>query len=434
MDKKRDGQIIIKIICVIASFILWLYLANSENPETQYTKTVPVTLENVEALSDMGLALVKSEKEVTIRVKGPMLEVNALNDKSFTLSADLTEYALKRGISRIQVNVDSKPDNIKIVDPENLKIEVEIDTLMEKSVPVRVGNNITVKEGYKQFNPIFSPSSVYISGPEQYVRNVTHALAKVDIKDGDKDQEYDIVLQPSDDAGRAVRDVKVNPQKVNVVVPIKKTKTVGIIVQTKGTINRGMILNPLVPNPAEIEIAGDSNVLKDITAIKTAIIDLDTINGDQTKEVPLELDSNIVVVNGQNTVSVAFDVDKIVQRNISKEISFINLGQDYEYTADRTTVSMVLVGPQSIINSLKEENIQCTVELSNLGEGEYDIQVEKQGIPNSISIESSFPDKVKVNVDKKPPAEPADTPTNTGPGTGSGSGTGTGNNANTNGQ
>jgi Uncharacterized protein conserved in bacteria len=319
MDKKRDGQIVIKIICVIASFILWLYLANSENPETPDTIKVPVTLENVETLSDMGLVVVKSEKEVTLRVKGPMLEINALNNKSFVLSADISpSVGLKRGINRIQVNIDSKPDNITIVDPEGLRIEVEIDNLMEKTVPVRVSSNITVKEGFKQFNAIVSPSSAYISGPEQYVKNVTHALAKVDIKDADKDQEYDVALQPSDDAGRAVSDVKVNPQKVNVVMPIKKTKTVDVIVQTKGTINRGMTLNSQTANPSKIEIAGDSNVLKDINAVKTEIIDLGTIGSDQTIDVQLELDNNIVVVNGQNTVSVTFDVDKIVQRNISK--------------------------------------------------------------------------------------------------------------------
>jgi hypothetical protein len=62
---------------------------------------------------------------------------------------------------------------------------------------------------------------------------------------------------------------------------------------------------------------------------------------------------------------------------------------------------------------LREGDIQCTVDLSNLGEGEYDIQVEKQGIPGSIRIDSSSPDKVKVTIAKKPPAEPTDTNTNT---------------------
>ena len=75
-------------------------------------------------------------------------------------------------------------------------------------------------------------------------------------------------MQPYDEAGREVKNVTVEPQTVNVVVPVKKTKKVAIKVETTGNVAYGGILKSVEAVPSTIEIAGDEKVLESINEIK----------------------------------------------------------------------------------------------------------------------------------------------------------------------
>jgi YbbR domain-containing protein len=400
VDKKKDNQIIIRVICIIASFIFWLYIANSENPERDGRITVPIELENVDVLGKSKLAMLNGQKfEVTLRVKGPMLEVNALNASKFSLKADLSKSNLTKGIIRVPVYVESLPTDIVIIDQESLKVDVILDNLIEKSVPVKVNIPVTTKPGYVAATPILYPSVVYVSGAEQYVNNVSYVQAKTVLENVDRDEELNLPLQPLDEAGRVVKNVTINPQIVNVVIPVKKTKIVNISVETTGSIAPGMILEGIEAIPATIEIAGDEETLKDINEILTEPIDLSLITEDKTIELKLILD-RFTTVAGVNSISVKVNVDNIKQMNLSSNIKFEYLGDNLEYTADNSNVSLVLMGAETLMQSITNFDIQCTVDLSNLGEGTHSVPVNIN-VPDRVKIESASPQNIEVTIKKK---------------------------------
>ncbi|MDP4088823.1 MAG: CdaR family protein [Bacillota bacterium] len=404
MAKKKDNQIIVKIICVIASFMLWLYVANAENPEKTRTLTVPVTIQNVDALADYKLALVNDRNyEVNLKVKGPMLDVNALDASKITLKVDMSVVMmLKKGVNRIPVIVDNIPDNVTVVDKENLRLEVNLDELKGKSVPIKVNIQPITKPGYAAFDPILNLSSVYVSGPGQYVDNVSYAAASQEVKDADADKEFNLPLQPYDAAGRVVKEVKIEPQSVNVVIPVKKTKTVSIFVNLKGNISKGMRLNSADAVPSKIEIAGDENLLKNISQIETAPIDLSTINESKTVEVGLVLPNGIVLTRDNENINVKFSVDQIGSKNIQRNIQFTNLAQGLTYTSDKNSVYLVLTGPQNVLSTIGDTSVQCTVDLSNLGESvdAHTVPVTVSGLPDGVSVASVTPQNVKVLIMK----------------------------------
>ncbi|WP_139905819.1 CdaR family protein [Clostridium thermarum] len=400
MDKKKDNQIIIRIICVIASFAFWLYIANSENPERDGRIIVPVELENIDVLGKSKLALLSGQKfEVTLRVKGPMLEVNALTASKFLLKADLSKSILTKGINRVPVYVERLPSDIVIMDQESLKVDVILDNLIEKSVPVKVDIPVTTKPGFISSTPVLYPSVVYVSGAEQYVNNVSYVQAKTVLEDIEKDEELNLPLQPMDEAGRVVKNVTISPQIVNVVIPVKRTKTVKINVETIGNIATGMILEGIEAVPATIDIAGEDEVLESITEVNTEPIDLALITEDKTIEVKLIL-NGFTTVKGENSISVKVNVDNIKQMNLSPKIKFENLGDNLEYTADTDSVSLVLMGAESLMQRITEASIQCTVDLSNLGEGTHSVPISIK-VPDGVKIESASPHNIDVVIKKK---------------------------------
>ena len=403
MDKKKDNQIIIRIICIIASFVFWLYIANTENPQIDRQITVQIQVENVGALAKSRLALLgEQEYEVSFRVKGPMLEINALNSKKFSLKADLSSVFLTKGINRIPVYVESMPSDIQIMDRENLKVDILLDNLIEKSVPVKVHIPVNTKEGYVAFTPIIRPSSVSISGAEQYVNSVSYVQAKTELKNAEKDEELNLPLSPFDEVGRIVKDVSVNPQVVNVVIPVKKTKTVNISVDTTGNIGQGLILESIEAIPSTIEIAGDEGVLNSIYEIKTEPIDLSEITADKEIDTRLILD-RVVTVSGVNNISVKVNVDNIKQKNLSVKIKFDNLGDNLEYDTNNANISLVLIGAESLMKNINDSTVECIVDIGSLGEGTHSIPINPVNIvvPSGVRIESVSPQRINVTITKK---------------------------------
>lgn len=401
MDNKKDKQIIIKVICVIASFVFWLYVANTKNPIRDKRITLKVVMENTDVIEKSKLAILPDEDfELSVRVEGPMLELSYLNEEDIVLKADFAQVNLSEGINRIPVYVSRIPKNIDIVDKDNLSIDVNLDDLIEKSVPVRENISVTTKSGYSASKPIITPQKVKVKGAEQYVQNVSYVLVATSLEKIDKDEELNLPLQPYDEAGREVKNVTVEPQTVNVVVPVKKTKKVAIKVETTGNVAYGGILKSVEAVPSTIEIAGDEKVLESINEIKTEVIDLTDISEDKTMEVKLVLDK-VTTVSGKDSVNVKLAIEKLEQKNISVDINFINLAEGLKFQSEYKKVSFVVSGAETVIKKLKAEDIKCTVDLKDLlVEAEYPSLQVRVTAPENVTIQSYSPETVKVTIEK----------------------------------
>lgn len=401
MDNKKDKQIIIKVICVIASFVFWLYVANTKNPIRDKRITLKVVMENTDVIEKSKLAILPDEDfELSVRVEGPMLELSYLNEEDIVLKADFAQVNLSEGINRIPVYVSRIPKNIDIVDKDNLSIDVNLDDLIEKSVPVRENISVTTKSGYSASKPIITPQKVKVKGAEQYVQNVSYVLVATSLEKIDKDEELNLPLQPYDEAGREVKNVTVEPQTVNVVVPVKKTKKVAIKVETTGNVAYGGILKSVEAVPSTIEIAGDEKVLESINEIKTEVIDLTDISEDKTMEVKLVLDK-VTTVSGKDSVNVKLAIEKLEQKNISVDINFINLAEGLKFQSEYKKVSFVVSGAETVIKKLKAEDIKCTVDLKDLlVEGIYPSLQVRVTAPENVTIQSYSPETVEVTIEK----------------------------------
>ncbi len=96
--KSKTKNIIVKICCIIASFALWLYIFNIENPIKEQKITVPVNIVNKESMNEMELALVPKEAStVTLIIKGNVKDIYSVKAEDFKVEADLNSFGLKKG-------------------------------------------------------------------------------------------------------------------------------------------------------------------------------------------------------------------------------------------------------------------------------------------------------------------------------------------------
>lgn len=408
MEKQKRQDIIIRICCIVAALVLWMYIRSSENPvTTSVIKYVPVQILNEDTLEDRDLVLIPNQDfYINLTVKAPASTIKDLDkNKDFALVADLQGYALTPGENKIQVKVKEVTPGVSVVNADGLLMKVDVDTLANKYVNVTSRTSGEVAEGYYNDNPELSPNSVKISGPQRYLDQVVEAVAQVDITNAnaDIDATNKVTLVNSDE--KEVSGLSVYPEYVQVKVKIKKGKYLGVHVQTTGAAPSGIEILSMEVAPKSIEVVGASELIDQIKDINTAPIDLSSITESTTVDANLIIPDGIHSANNVQTVKVKFTVKKYSEKTLSIPISYPNLGENLTLENSTTTLKLTITGEESELNKVNEDTVKATVDLKGLTEGPHEAKVQVSGIPNTVQVKSQIPENVTITITIKPTTE-----------------------------
>jgi YbbR domain-containing protein len=398
MEQKNTW--LIKICCVIAAFSLWLYIVNVGDYAVTRTVTVPVDLVNVQSVTERKLAILPGQKfMVTLNVKGTPSDIE-LNKDQFKVVADMSMYALSKGEIRIPVIIERQPVNVTVLNSGSYYIKVEFDDYVEKTVPVKFNIEGKLKEGFYALEESISPTEVSVSGAARYVNKVVRAEASKNIENLDKDLNLRLPLKAVDDSGKEVENVNLNINVVEVKIPIKETKTLPVKINTKGTLKKDIHLKSLtaVPDKIEVVLKNDTN---NITYIETEPIDLSSITS--SEEIPVKIipKEGVILLNNDNIIKVKAIVEKVESKTLTKDISIKNLNDNFTASLSSVKANITVLGLESVIDKINNENINCFVDLSSLNsEGEYSIKVNTS-IPYDLSNITVNPETIKVVLKKK---------------------------------
>lgn len=404
MVQKSRRQLIVKICCIIAAFILWLYTSNDDNTNITYKiSNIPIEIVNEDYLIQSGLTIVPNQKfTASLKITGKPSEVYSVRAEQFKLTADLSIYALKKGENRIPINIIRRPNNdINIVNDGSMWISIKVDNYTEKNVPIQVKVKGNSKNGFNDGAPVVKPETALISGAEQYVNSVTKAIAEVELDNPDKNINLTAPLKAVDEQGREVQEVRVNPKVVDVTVPIQKVKEVGVNVKTTGDLPKDLILRNINLSKEKIVITGDPKELLAINKLDTEPIDLSKLKDEKSKiKIKLVLPKNIKLVDGTDTIDGEINLDRVVEKNLTLDIKAVNLQNAYSADLDKKSVSIVVSGGKTAIGKLTNDVIKCYVNLESLGNGDYTVPINIE-LPQGISIISQNYKFVKASIKEK---------------------------------
>ena len=400
MDQKSTW--LIKICCVIAAFSLWLYIVNETNTQTSQNLQVPVEIANIEALNENGYALLPGQEFiVNLKVKGSTADI-AAGKNQFKVIADMSLYRVTKGDNRIPIIVERQPINVNVLNSEALYVKVTIDELIKKSFPIKVSLSGKTKEGYYAYPQNIAPTEVEVSGAAKYVSQVVAIEAKSDLKSTDKDLNMKLPLRALDAAGKEIKEVNISPDTVEVIVPVKKTKTVSVTVDTKGVLNKIYSMKGLlVPSPDKVEIAGNETSIDNVTSLKTEQVDLSTLTPNKVVVAKIILPPGVTLLDSDGTVKIKATLDNVINKTFQGTIQLKNINEAYTAVPDNSKVIVQVFGPEEIINKLKNEDFNYTIDASSFTEEkEYTINVDVK-LPEGAAKVSQTPNSVKIIVKKK---------------------------------
>ncbi|MBK5240831.1 CdaR family protein [Clostridium sp.] len=405
MDKGGKQEFIIRVCCIIAAFVLWLFVTSTENPMSDYKiKNIPVQLVNMETLSDSNLIIEPGQDlNIDLSIKGANTSI--LLDKKaedFTVVADLSAYALKVGEQKIPIEIRRSPDNITVLNSDSLFIKVSVDKLIETKLPIKFNISGEPKQSFYASEPKLSQEDATVIGGSKYVNTVKELVISENIQESDSDIIKSYKITPVDSNGKEINEVTVNPSNIDVTIPIRKTKAVGIEVKTIGKLNTSLILGSIKVLPERFSVTGSADALNNIESLNTEPIDLSKVSKTTTIDAKVTMPNGLSLVSNTSDalVKVEINVIKVVQKSISIETKNVNLDTNYEVSPLNIKSKLVVSAPETVINSLDLSKFSATVDLINLVEGEHTIIVVVT-MPEGVNLISQTPDKILVTITKK---------------------------------
>ena len=402
MVKKDRQQIMAMVLSLLAAFIMWVYITNSENPQKSKTiYNIQVSLVNQDSIQQSGLALLPDQTfAISIKITGGANEVNSITASDFTASADMNTD-LVSGENKIYVTLQQVPKNVKIdMDEEELFITVKLDGLKEKQVPVSLDIKGNPSSGFENAGNSVKPASVLVSGPAKYVDVVEVVTGKVDISGASDDVSGSTLLKALDSNGKEVSNITVSPQYADTTVSIKASKTVNVSVRTIGSASDDVSITSIIASPETITIIGDKDVISKITKIETQAIDVSKISQTQYVETNLNLPDGVTVLNNATGIKVTFNVEDIIEKVFTVDLTANNKSESMNYEYSSASIQVTVRGKKSIISGIAAGDITAAIDVKDMTEGAHDAVI-KAAAPSGAELVKIMPEKVNVTVTPK---------------------------------
>ena len=165
VKKVKNKEILVKVICLLLSIGLWLYINNIDNPVSERVITnIPVEILNTQVLAEDGLAIAPNQNiSISLTISGPTGEIYKINKSQFRIVADLVSYGLKPGENNIPINILNSPSGINIKN-NYPRVELNLENLQEKTMPIYSEINVKNAKNTRVQNVKISPLSATVEG------------------------------------------------------------------------------------------------------------------------------------------------------------------------------------------------------------------------------------------------------------------------------
>lgn len=393
MFKRNLGY---KIISLILAILFWLWVTNqgaSKTLERDQTLTIPLVTKNLPVNSIVMTKL----PSVRVRLQGVNPSVNV---KDLYAYVDLS--GSNPGKQDFEIKMDSIP-NIKVLELTPSRVNLELDTVQEKMLPVQLNLTGAPAEGKEIGDAIIKPNVVNVRGPGTLLASVDKVLVDVSVAGATDTIQVSRPVLFRDKAGQAIfgpdpsiETLTANPGSVEVIVPILSkglsSKMIPLKVLTKGTLAEGMAVRSLEVVPDGVQVFGAPEVLKGFESLNLGPIDLSGVTEDKTFEISSEKVSLPAGVSfgSRTTFTIIVKVGKEIQSKVLTGIPVIikNVSTDLEVDQGVAAMDITVQALPEVLNKLTPDQISLWIDASDLKAGKYsDIKVFWQ-VPAGVEMAS----------------------------------------------
>ncbi|EHT4844157.1 YbbR-like domain-containing protein, partial [Listeria monocytogenes] len=353
-----------------------------------------------------------------VTLSGPRSIVqSAKAQQDFTVYADLKNASI--GTQEVKLQVKDVSDRLKVkVNPATVNVNVQEKVTKKFSVDVELSKSV-VADGYQAGTPIIDPKKVSITGAKDTIEQIAYVKATLESDGKHKSEFTDKATVSVFDSNLNKLDVEVNPQEVEVTVPVEKVgKSVPVKIKQEGTPESDIEISSMTPDKSEVVVVGDDAVLEKIKEIEIPI-DVSKIKADTVKEVtvpvpngaksvqPTTIEVKIKTVkkseannnpttsdnqgtdeNNNNTDDSGDNDTKISKSFSDMQVYMSGLKNTFDaqmITPANGKVSVTITGEKKTVDGITAKELSVIANLSKSKAGNYSIPLELNGLPDNVA-------------------------------------------------
>lgn len=361
------------LVSLAMAFFVWVVAVTQSDPiqQRQFLQ-IPIHIDPDPGLSITGTP--QHTARVNVRAQKSVLDV--LTPDDINVSADVAGLKAGTYVVELKTQVARRAS----ADPQPAQITVTLEDIQSRQVKVQAKFAADPPPGFEHDDPTFARNQVLVTGAASKVSQVVAAQVALDLSQQRNPLQQDAKLVPVDVDGNIVNDVTIDPQVVNVTVNVRQRDDVkqvpvmpNILV---GSLPDGYILTSISYSPKMILVSGTQTDLSSLpSTFFTTPIDLTDHRSNFEVSVPVQLPSNnLLPLSGQDvTVSIGISAPTANRQFDNVPVSIIGLPSGYQATLVPSTVTVLVTGPQPVVNVLQASDLQVVVDLSKAAEGKQTV-------------------------------------------------------------
>ena len=372
MRNLYNNKIFWMVISLLASLAIWVYITSMDSEEhTDIFRGVRVEIVGEDALrQSKGLVITDLDtNSVTVELTGPRRIIASLNSDDIVAQVDVSKLS-QAAYTSLQYTLayPDRTDTSSIREtkksPETVNFMVSAET--SKTIQVRGSFEGTLAEGYTAEIPEFEPSTITISGPDAYIKDISYAW--VEFGKADVDSTYSVetgfTLMNQNGEECSTTGISCSSDVVTATLPLLAKKDVLLSVDLIEGAGAASKNTKVTIEPETITLAGDSAILASLNKITVATIDLTDFALSFTDTYTIPLSDEIKNLTGITEATVTVEVAGLETKKFTvKNISCINVTDGYVADIITESITVTLRGTAEQLEQINTENLRAVADL-----------------------------------------------------------------------
>ncbi len=381
------------LVSFIVALAFWFVITLVEYPNTERVLNGVQLYLNTEGtvVGQQGLSIVNETEEVkyvSVKISGARYVVNSITpeDILITPSYEDVNAAGKYSVKLNATNNSAKSFNIESVSPASMDLELDYIDTVSLDVQIKVKGAVAA-DGLSLGTERFTNSekaSLEISGPRAIVSTISDVYAEVQ---ADKNQklsatksyEADIVLYTNQGKKVSTDKLTLAFDKINVSVPVLKTKTVPIRCSYT---NKPQGYTPVATLKVDgkqinkIKIEGAPDIIDQTNFVELESIDFFGVSKKRnTFKKAVVLPTGVSIVDDIDAVEVKLNTSDIINKKFKVNSAVAINNKENLKASLIQPLNVVICGDKSTIEKLNDNSFYAEIDLDGKAEGEQSVSV-----------------------------------------------------------
>lgn len=407
-------NIAIKVLSLMFAILLWGYVLMTQNPPRVKTVTdVTVSIEGEADLTTRKLTLRGDRaallEDVSVRVRTELTSYADISADDITASINLSRIT-STGKHTVRIHAKSSSGDVVSVSPS--EIEVEIDTLTTRNIPIEIHEEGELPEGYWAGDVQLDSATVLLEGPGTYLAKIVKAVGTIDLTNRTESLNQSIMLALYDKEGNVVESSILFGGMPTVVAKQEILPSKLVPIDVDGAI----IGREELPENFEIasygtslestlvRIVGDADVIQKIESLSLEPVDVTGCTESIQQELAINVPEGVRII-GADSVNLQVTIrEKTAVLELTElPIEIVGLARKQTATLSQELANVTFSGRVSLLAGITRGDVKVYADVTGLAAGTHDVklalQIDGEDVPSDLQYEFTTDETIQVTIE-----------------------------------